>query len=203
VKRLYAQYARKRAREPHHLGKPKRLLTEEALLLVALERNRYQVEAECPNHNRWHGDASCPDHRRESVIITMAVSRLELLWSLWASVSDQPEETVTLTEQHLRGGVVRRDLGLHSCIDARVAGALAKLTRPGDPLLRLHRFILLIAITAFSLAVAIFTKIVWQSFASGQFSLAVLSAAIGALMVWGVAFSVRTLLWDLGRLALK
>jgi len=69
--------------------------------------------------------------------------------------------------------------------------------------LRLHRFILLIAITAFSLAVAIFTKIVWQSFASGQFSLAVLSAAIGALMVWGVAFSVRTLLWDLGRLALK
>ncbi len=128
VKRLYAQYARKRAGEPHNLGKPKRLLAEEALLLVALERHRYQIEAECPNHNRWHGDASCLHHRRESVIITMAASRLELLWSLWASVSEQRKETVTLTEQHLHGSVVRRDLGLHSCIDARVAGALAKLT---------------------------------------------------------------------------
>ncbi len=101
VKRLYAQYARKRAGEPHQLGKPKTLTPGEAVLLVALEGRGYEVEADCPNKNRWHGDASCLDHRREGVIITMAVSRLELLWGLWAAVTGQDARHVVLNEQHL------------------------------------------------------------------------------------------------------
>lgn len=75
VKRLYAQYARKRAGEPHQLGKPKTLTPNEAVLLVALEGRGYEVEADSPNGNRWHGDASCVNHRRESVILTMAATR--------------------------------------------------------------------------------------------------------------------------------
>lgn len=117
-RRLYRQYARKRAGEPHQLGKPKKLLPKEALLLVALERNRYNVEAECPNGNRWHGDATCTHHVRGSAIATMAASRLELLWALWTSVSSQDGDTVQLTEEHLRGSVIRRDIKLLSHTDA-------------------------------------------------------------------------------------
>jgi len=40
----------------------------------------------------------------------MATSRLELLWALWATASDQDGETVSLTEEHLRGSVVQGDL---------------------------------------------------------------------------------------------
>jgi hypothetical protein len=110
LRRLYAKYARKRASEPHDLGKPKTLLPAEALLLFVLERNHYRVEAECPNGNRWHGDATCTHHARGSAIAIMAASRLELLWALWATVSDQDGGTVSLTEAHLRGSIVHRDL---------------------------------------------------------------------------------------------
>ena len=51
--------------------------------------DHYRVEAECPNGNRWHGDAICTHHARGSAITLMAASRLELLWALWATVSDQ------------------------------------------------------------------------------------------------------------------
>ena len=101
VKRLYAQYARKRAGEPYQLGKPK-LTPGEAVVLVALEARGYEVEADCPNKNRWHGDASCVDHLRETVIITMAASRRELLWELWAAVTGQDIRRVVLNEKHLR-----------------------------------------------------------------------------------------------------
>jgi hypothetical protein len=110
LRRLYYKYARKRAGEPHQLGKPKKLLPDEALLLVALERSRYGVEAGCPNGNRWHGDATCTHHVRGSAIAMMAASRLELLWALWATVSDQDGDTVSLTEAHLRGSIVYHDL---------------------------------------------------------------------------------------------
>ncbi len=101
VRRLYQLYARKRACEPHQLGKPRKLSHDEALLLVALERRDYDVEAECPNHNRWHGDATCRRHTRGSAIVVMAASRLDLLWALWASVSRQDQDAVTLIEAHL------------------------------------------------------------------------------------------------------
>ena len=112
AKRLYTKYARKRAGEPHDLGKLKKLLQGEALLLFALERNLYKVEAECPNGNRWHGDATCIHQARGSAIAMMAASRLELLWALWATVSDQDGNTVILTEEHLRGSIVQHDLGM-------------------------------------------------------------------------------------------
>ena len=118
LRRLYTKYARKRASQVHHLGKPKKLLSDEALLLVALERNRYEVEAECPNGNRWHGDATCTHQARGSAIATMVASRLELLWALWATVSDQDGDTVSLTEAHLCGSVVQSDLELLSRTDA-------------------------------------------------------------------------------------
>ena len=101
VRRLYRLYARKRACEPHQLGKPRKLSHDEALLLVALEQHGYDVEAECPNHNRWHGDATCKRHTRGSAIVVMAASRLDLLWALWASISHQDQAAATLTEAHL------------------------------------------------------------------------------------------------------
>lgn len=101
VRRLYRLYARKRACEPHQLGKPRKLSHDEALLLVALEQHGYDAYAECPNHNRWHGDATCKRHTRGSAVVVMAASRLDLLWALWASVSHQDRDAVTLTEAHL------------------------------------------------------------------------------------------------------
>ena len=101
VRRLYRVYAHKRTCKPHHLGEPKKLSHDEALLLVALERRDYDIEAGCPNHNRWHGDATCKRHIRDSAVVVMAASRLDLLWALWASVSYQDRDTVTLTEAQL------------------------------------------------------------------------------------------------------
>lgn len=117
VRRLYRLYACERAGKPHQFGKPKKLLPDEALLLVALEQHHYTAYAECPNRNRWHGDAACECHTRDSVIVMMAASRLDLLWALWASVSDEEKETVILTEAHLQGGNVQADLGGFSIAD--------------------------------------------------------------------------------------
>jgi len=115
VQQLFRTYARQRAKEPHSLGKPKVLHPEEALLLVALERNKYVVEAQQGDSRRWNGDAECRFHVRASVISLGAPSRLDLLRGLWASVSgqegaDQDGSTVTLTEAHLQGSVVQADL---------------------------------------------------------------------------------------------
>ena len=101
VRWLYQLYARKRACEPHQLGKPRKLSHDEVLLLVALEQHGYDAYAECPNHNRWHGDATCKRHTRGSAVVVMAASRLDLLWVLWVSVSHQDQDAVTLTEAHL------------------------------------------------------------------------------------------------------
>ena len=47
------------------------------------------------------GDATRKRHIRSSAVVAMAVSRLDLLWALWASVSRQNRDAVTLTEAHL------------------------------------------------------------------------------------------------------
>ena len=109
VKRLYKLYG-KAIKLEHELGKPKKLSMVEALLVAALERTRYVVSAECPNSNRWHGDAACIYGVQDTVIVMMQDSRLELLWEIWRSVSDQPAGHVTLTEAHLQGSVCRQHL---------------------------------------------------------------------------------------------
>jgi len=119
VKRLFKRYAQHRAQEDHHLGKPKKLLPLEALLLVALERNKYVVCIE-KGESRWHGDAECKFHLRGTAMALSADSRLDLLWALWASVSDQVIDdghgsvtiipTVLLEEEHFRGSIVQRDI---------------------------------------------------------------------------------------------
>lgn len=108
-KRLFRKYARHRGKEPHDLGKPKTLLPEETLLLFALERNKYVVHA-YQGETRWHGEATCRHHARGTVLSMGSSTRLELLWALWASVSDQTGDTVTLEEHHLRGSIVQRDI---------------------------------------------------------------------------------------------
>lgn len=120
--RLFRTYARGRAQAPHALGRPA-LLPDEALLLTALERNRYDVEAE-PAGGRWNGEASCRHHVRDTVMLLRADTRLDLLWGLWAAVSDParhedngeasgdaPSTHVpTLTEEHFAGSVVQADI---------------------------------------------------------------------------------------------
>jgi hypothetical protein len=115
LRRLYKKYATQRRSHPHDLGKPKNLTPEEALLLVALERSKFVVSGDCPNNNRWHGDASCQYHARDTAIVMMAASRLELLWGLWRTVSDQNGDTLTLTEEHLQGSIFRRDIQELEC----------------------------------------------------------------------------------------
>ena len=119
TKRLFDSYGGRRLQQPHDLGSPRKLLPEEALLLVALERNKYVVKTE-KGQSRWHGDAECRFHLRGTALSLQAETRLDLLWELWATVSDQvsPHEKggllmnaeVTLTEAHLQGSVVQRDL---------------------------------------------------------------------------------------------
>lgn len=110
LNRLYRLYGKAEHKYPQELGKPKALGKLEALLVAVLDRTRYKITAECPNNNRWHGDAECAYGVRGMVIATMQHSRLELLWELWRSVSDQPIENVALTEDHLRGSVYRKHL---------------------------------------------------------------------------------------------
>lgn len=110
LKRLYKAYGRKPTRLEHRLGRPKKLSMVEAVLVAALDRTRYLVTAECPNNNRWHGDAECAYHTRDRVIVMMMPSRLELLWELWGSVSDQPKEHVTPTEARLQGSSYHQHL---------------------------------------------------------------------------------------------
>jgi len=112
--RLYKLYASKRDQEPHNLGKPKALTREEALLLVALERNRYDVNVESPNGGIWSGSAFCRYGVRSGTFVMRAQSRRDVLLGLWASVSEQDGKGgVLLTEEHLRGSLVQahiRDL---------------------------------------------------------------------------------------------
>lgn len=110
TRRLYRQYGRRPLKLEHDLGKPKKLGLVETLLVAALDRTRYKITAECPNGNRWHGDAECASGVRGMVIAMMHASRLELLWELWRSVSNQPVERVTLTEDHLQGSVYHKHL---------------------------------------------------------------------------------------------
>ena len=115
VKRLYLTYAVPRLKREHRLGKPKILSVREALLLVALEINGYDVEGECPNGTSWHGDATCRYGTRGSIIKTLSQNREDLLVSLWVAASGQHggefgNESVTLTEQHLKGSVRRADI---------------------------------------------------------------------------------------------
>lgn len=119
TKRLYDSYGQRRQQEPHDLGSPRKLLPEEALLLVALERTKYIIHTE-KDRSRWHGNARCRFNLRGTALSLQTDSRLELLWELWAAVSDQvsfhrgeglqTNAVVTLTEAHLQGSVVRRDL---------------------------------------------------------------------------------------------
>lgn len=108
--RLHKTYGRAPHTLEHQLGQPRKLSMVEALVVAALDRTRYVVTAECPNNNRWHGDAECSYGVRGMVIATMLPSRLELLWELWRSVSDQPVERVALTEAHLRGSILHEQL---------------------------------------------------------------------------------------------
>ena len=108
--RLYKCYARSRSAQPHCLGKPTKLSQEEALVLTAIERNKFEVEAQQNSDtDRWAGDAECKHHARAGALCMGARSRIELLWGLWGSVSTQGDD-VTLTEDHLQGSIVQRDL---------------------------------------------------------------------------------------------
>ena len=127
IQRLYKQYANKRGAAPHDLGKPQKLAPEEALLLFALERNKYVVEAECPNKRetgRWHGSALCKYNVRAGAITMRADSRHDALLSLWATVSDQEgTDRIVLTEEHLQGALVQRHLReLHQELKAQERG---------------------------------------------------------------------------------
>lgn len=111
--RLFKLYASKRNDNPHNVGKPKKLTEIEALLLVALERNKYEVEAEQPNKTKWSGTAFCRFNARGATLSMRAESRQDLLLGLWACVSDQGGGTgagAKLTEAHLQGSIVQRDI---------------------------------------------------------------------------------------------
>jgi hypothetical protein len=111
TRRLYRQYVAKQPARPHGLGKPVKLSQGEALLLFALERNKYEVEGHCSNGSRWHGSAHCKHHIRESAMCLMAQSRQDMLLGLWASVSEQEScENIVLLEEHLQGSVVQKHI---------------------------------------------------------------------------------------------
>jgi hypothetical protein len=118
VQRLYKKYATHRTRlnpapktesDPPEdkLGKPLRLEPMEALLLVALERNKFIVEAH--EGGRWFGSAHCKYNLRGGAMGS-GTSRLDLLMGLWQIASDQEGGAVTLTEEHLNGSVVQAHL---------------------------------------------------------------------------------------------
>lgn len=93
----------------HRLSTPRKLSTEEALLLFALERNGYEVKGESLGRKQggsWHGHAECKNHIREMALVQMAPDRLSLLWTLWQQVS----EGGVLTEHHLQGGLRRKHI---------------------------------------------------------------------------------------------
>ena len=69
--------------------------------------------------------------------------------------------------------------------------------------MKAHRLMLWMALVALCTAVVLFTVIVWQSLQQSRPVVAAVAAAVGALMVWHVAFIMRTLLWDMGRLTWK
>ena len=106
-KRLFKLYAQPRLDHPHALGKPN-LSQVEALLLVALERNGFEVETE-KGENAWSGDATCRYGVQTGAVVCLVHERLDLLWALWAAVSDQ-QDPVTLTEEHLKGCVRRKNI---------------------------------------------------------------------------------------------
>lgn len=112
INRLYRKYATGRDKSPHGLGKPQRLEPMEALLLVALERNKFVVEAHLGG--RWFGDAYCKHNLRAGAMAS-GTSRLDLLMGLWQIASGQTDDAVMLTEEHLNGSVVQADLrALHA-----------------------------------------------------------------------------------------
>lgn len=114
IHRLFKDYVSGRPAAPHNLGKPQKLTEEEAILLFAMERNKYTVEADCPNEKcggRWHGSAWCKYNAREGAVSMLAASRHDLLLSLWASVSGQDGDTdVLLTDRHMQGSLVRQQI---------------------------------------------------------------------------------------------
>lgn len=95
-------------RGPFIFGSPKALTQEEALLIAALERNKYRI---CMHEgeSHWWGDAVC-EHGVQDGAICAANSRRDLLLSLWAGVSGQTEGDIKLTEEHLNGSVVQAHL---------------------------------------------------------------------------------------------
>lgn len=110
TQRLFKTYAAGRLKTPHPFGKPQALTQEEALLLFALEHNRYVVEVEAGSNGRWSGSAFCQYNVREGAISMRAESRHDLLLSLWASVSDQEGDSIAILEDHLKGTLVQAQL---------------------------------------------------------------------------------------------
>lgn len=112
VKRLYKKYAVGRDKQPHELEKPQRLEPMEAILLVALERNKFVVECHTGGHKgalpTWWGTAHCKHNVRAGAIVSGS-SRLDALQGLWQEVSHQ-EGMILLTEEHLNGSIVQADL---------------------------------------------------------------------------------------------
>jgi hypothetical protein len=115
VRWMVKQYCPKRWKQPHELGKPKKLQMEESLFLFALERNGYEVSGDCVKIDvriadsggiSWSGNAFCRHNVQGAGICVGAVSRLDLLRSLWEAVNDIP----SLTEEDLRGALRQRNI---------------------------------------------------------------------------------------------
>lgn len=69
--------------------------------------------------------------------------------------------------------------------------------------MKTHRLMLWTALVALGATAVLCAVIIWQSLERGQPVVAAVGAAVGALVLWQVAFTVRTPLWDAGRLTWK